>query len=131
MRVVAQLDRPEAQSMFAKWREEHAAVLSALPDDALRIDIGRADGGDFVRVRVEEAYADRFASYPSTMPTTPERRPITIDDDENHRLHAIWSRSGKRRLVAVTTTTWSEPRQVELRPEQASAHRTRRPEETS
>jgi hypothetical protein len=46
------------------------------------------------------------------------RRPITIDDDENRRLHAIWSRSGKRLIVTATTPSWSEYRQVELRPEQ-------------
>jgi hypothetical protein len=50
--------------------------------------------------------------------TTPERRPIIIDDDENRRLHAIWSRSGKRLIVTATTPSWTEYRQVELRPEQ-------------
>jgi len=55
------------------------------------------------------------------MPTTPERRPITLDDDENRRFHAIWSRSGKRLIVSVSTTMWSESRQVELRPEQVEA----------
>jgi hypothetical protein len=60
MKVVAQFDPPEAQSRFAKWRDEHLAVLSTIPDDAWRIDTGRADGGHFVRVRVEESYAERF-----------------------------------------------------------------------
>jgi hypothetical protein len=45
-----------------------------------------------------------------------ERRPITIEDDENRRLHATWSRSGKRLIVTVTTT--QAHAQVELTPEQ-------------
>jgi hypothetical protein len=49
---------------------------------------------------------------------TTERRPITLDDDESRRLHAIWSRSGKRLIVTATTPSWSEYHQVELRPEQ-------------
>lgn len=53
------------------------------------------------------------------MATLPKRRAIALDDDENHRLHASWSRSGKRLMVTVAkTTTWSESRYVELRPEQ-------------
>ena len=47
-----------------------------------------------------------------------DRRPITIDDDENRRLHAVWSRSGKRLIVTVTTHTWREAHQVELRSDQ-------------
>jgi hypothetical protein len=48
-----------------------------------------------------------------------ERRPISIDDDESHRLHAVWSRSGKRLIVTVTTT--QAHAQVELRPAQVEA----------
>ena len=51
----------------------------------------------------------------------PERRSITIDDDESRRLDATWSRSGKRLIVTVTTKTWKDPRQIELRPEQVEA----------
>jgi hypothetical protein len=47
-----------------------------------------------------------------------ERRPITIDD-EGRCLHAIWSRSGKRLIVTVTTS--KAHAQVELRREQAEA----------
>jgi hypothetical protein len=63
--VVAHFDPPDAQSQYREWRQKHAASLSAAPDDAIRIDTGRAmDGGDFVRVSVDEAYADSFASTP-------------------------------------------------------------------
>jgi hypothetical protein len=48
-----------------------------------------------------------------------ERLPIAIDDDEGRRLHATWSRSGKRLVVTVTTT--QAHAQVELRPEQVEA----------
>lgn len=48
-----------------------------------------------------------------------ERRWIDIDDDEGRRLHATWSRSGKRLVVTVTTT--QAQTQVELRPEQVVA----------
>ncbi len=49
-----------------------------------------------------------------------ERRPVVLDDDENHRLHAIWSRSGKRLIVTVHDRSWQADRfaQVELRPDQ-------------
>ena len=47
-----------------------------------------------------------------------ERRSITIDDDENDRLHAAWSRSGKRLFVSVSGHNYETPRSIELRPEQ-------------
>jgi hypothetical protein len=60
MKVVALFDPPNAQAAARAWREEHAAALSALPDEAVRIDIGRAvPGGDFVQIRVADEYADR------------------------------------------------------------------------
>jgi hypothetical protein len=41
-----------------------------------------------------------------------------LDDDENKRLHAVWSRSDNRLIVTVTTTRFEAPyAQVELRPE--------------
>ena len=43
---------------------------------------------------------------------------IVLDDDEDGCLHAVWSRSGKRLIVTATTRRWTEPRQVELRPDQ-------------
>jgi hypothetical protein len=50
-----------------------------------------------------------------------DRPVIVLDDDENQRLHATWSRSGKRLIVTVTTTRFEAPHaEVELRPEQVS-----------
>jgi hypothetical protein len=47
-----------------------------------------------------------------------ERSAIQFDDDENKRLHAVWSRSGKRLIVTATTTRWDKSAQVELQPDQ-------------
>lgn len=60
MRIVARFDPPEAQTRLAEWRLEHAEALTDLSDEALQIDIGRAIGGDFVQVIVDEGYAERF-----------------------------------------------------------------------
>jgi hypothetical protein len=60
MRVVAYFDPPDAQANYAAWRQENSASLADLPDEAWVIDTGRAEGGTFVRVRVEDTYADRF-----------------------------------------------------------------------
>jgi hypothetical protein len=43
---------------------------------------------------------------------------LTIDDAEGRRLHAVWSRSGKRLGVSASETGWHGFRQVELRPDQ-------------
>jgi hypothetical protein len=47
------------------------------------------------------------------------RHPITIDDDEGRRLHATWSRSGKRLIITVTTS--QAHAQLEMTPEQVEA----------
>jgi hypothetical protein len=40
----------------------------------------------------------------------PSDRPvIVLGDDANKRLHATWSRSGKRLIVTVTTTRFEAP----------------------
>jgi hypothetical protein len=41
-----------------------------------------------------------------------------LDDDEDGRPHAVWSRSGKHLIVTATTHRWSELIRVELRPDQ-------------
>jgi hypothetical protein len=43
---------------------------------------------------------------------------ITLDDADGRRLYAVWSRSGKRLGVSVSTETWRDFQQMELRPEQ-------------
>ena len=61
MKIVAQFDPPCAEAAAQQWRQRHAATLAALPADAVRVDAGRAlDGGDFVRIRVDDEYAERF-----------------------------------------------------------------------
>jgi len=61
MKVVVRVDPPDAHAAAREWREQHAAALSALPDEAVQIDTGRAVCGDFVQIRVANEYADRFA----------------------------------------------------------------------
>ena len=46
------------------------------------------------------------------------RRAIQLDDDDNGRLHAVWSRSGKHLIMTATTPRWDKRMQVELRPDQ-------------
>jgi hypothetical protein len=61
MKVVARFDPPGAHDDARQWREQHAALLSELPDEAVRIDTGRAvGGGDFVQISVTDEYASRF-----------------------------------------------------------------------
>jgi hypothetical protein len=61
MKTVAEFEPPDAQTAAREWRQRHAAALAELPTEAVRIDIGRArDGGDFVRIAVEDEYASRF-----------------------------------------------------------------------
>jgi hypothetical protein len=60
MRVVAIFDPPMAMSQLNVWREQHEEALAPIPHEAIRIDVGRTHDGDFARVRVEDAYADRF-----------------------------------------------------------------------
>ena len=45
---------------------------------------------------------------------------IELDDDEDGRVHAVWSRSGKHLIIHRHTRQRSEPMQVELRPDQVS-----------
>jgi hypothetical protein len=48
-----------------------------------------------------------------------DRSAITLDDDETRRIHATWSRSGKRLILSIHKTGWSDAyQQVQLRPEQ-------------
>jgi len=61
VKIVARFDPPDAQAAAREWREQHAAALSAIPDEAVQIDVGRAVGGDFVQIRVPDEYAGAFA----------------------------------------------------------------------
>jgi hypothetical protein len=62
VQVVARFNPPDAHARARQCREQHASVLSTLPAEAIRIDIGRAAGGDFVQVSVDDEYANRFTS---------------------------------------------------------------------
>ena len=60
MKVVADFRPPGAPAAARRWRDEHASLLASLPEDAVRVEVGRAEGGDFYRISVAEEYADRF-----------------------------------------------------------------------
>jgi len=63
MQIVARFDPPDAQADFRAWRGRHDSALSEIPEDAVRIDTGRApDGGNFVQISVEDEYANRFTA---------------------------------------------------------------------
>ena len=55
---------PDALIRLREWRDQNAGALARVPDESIRIDIGRADGGAFARVKVAETYADYFAQDP-------------------------------------------------------------------
>ena len=55
--LVASFDPPAADEAFRRWRGEHSAALAEVPDEALRVEDSRgAEGGVFVRVRIDEAH---------------------------------------------------------------------------
>ena len=58
--AVAIFDPPNATAKYRAWRAEHNDVMKQIPPDDVRIDVGRAVGGDFVRVSVAQSYAERF-----------------------------------------------------------------------
>jgi hypothetical protein len=55
----------------------------------------------------------------------PDDQPaIQLDDGEGNRLHAVWSRSGKRLIVSVAARgKWDAAGQVELTSDQVAALR--------
>ena len=65
MRVIVQLEPPDAQAQLAQWRLDNAQALEVVPSESIKIDMGRASCGDFVRVSVEESYADYFTAEPA------------------------------------------------------------------
>ena len=48
--VAVRFDPPGAYDRLRAWRDENAAILGGVSDEQIRIDVGRAVGGDFVRV---------------------------------------------------------------------------------
>jgi hypothetical protein len=69
MRVIVHFDPPMATAKLRDWKDTHGeALLSVVPENAIRIDVGRAIGGDFARLRVEDAYGDIASVITSTEP---------------------------------------------------------------
>jgi hypothetical protein len=61
--TVADFDPPSALTELREWQKHHGDALDQLPDDAVRIDVGRAaNGGDFARVMVDDQFASQFDS---------------------------------------------------------------------
>jgi len=46
----ALFEPPDAHQRFAEWRTKCEAILEVIDPEQIRIDTGRAVGGDFVRV---------------------------------------------------------------------------------
>jgi len=61
IRVLTTFYPPASLEKLEQWRVEDLAALETVPDDSIRVEIGRAVRGTFARVGVEDAYADRFA----------------------------------------------------------------------
>lgn len=55
-RLVASFEPPGAEDAFRRWREEHAAELESVPEDALGVEYGRRGAGLYVHVRIDEAH---------------------------------------------------------------------------
>jgi hypothetical protein len=60
MKMLVEFMPPDALPRLEAWREAHAAAMVDVPDDAVRIDIGRALGGSFARVWVSEEFEPVF-----------------------------------------------------------------------
>jgi hypothetical protein len=61
--VAARFSPPDALRKYREWRSQNEQVLGALPADNVRVDIGRAGGGDFVRVWLPSAAAARCVEF--------------------------------------------------------------------
>jgi hypothetical protein len=60
VKVVAEFAPPDAQGQYRAWRVRHADALAAIPDDEVRVDVGWANPGDFVRVWIADRHSDGF-----------------------------------------------------------------------
>jgi hypothetical protein len=61
--TVAEFWPPNALQRFNAWEAEHSDLVGALPDDAVRVDVGRAVAGSFARVRIATEHAPRFRKH--------------------------------------------------------------------
>ena len=57
-RTVASFEGRDAYDRFRAWRDEHAAVLDAVPPEAMRVEYGQlgTSGERYVRVRIDESH---------------------------------------------------------------------------
>jgi hypothetical protein len=55
-KLVASFTGPGAAGRFAEWQGQNAALLAAVPADALRVEYGRAGSERVIRMRIEEGY---------------------------------------------------------------------------
>ncbi len=49
-----------------------------------------------------------------------KRPTLQLEADDHTFLHVTWGRSGKRAIVSIAGSQWSEPRQCTVTPEAAS-----------
>jgi len=56
--------RAARRSPAAQFKE-FRSTFAGIPDDAVTFDVGRAVGGGFFRVWVDERFADRFPDPPA------------------------------------------------------------------
>jgi hypothetical protein len=59
--IAARFDPPDAHRRFNEWRAVHEPVLRYLASGQILVDVGRAVGGDFVRVWLPPEVAARVA----------------------------------------------------------------------
>jgi hypothetical protein len=55
--LLALFKPPQAGLAYARWQEENVSLLAGIPDEAIRVDVGRALNGDFYRVWVRPEFA--------------------------------------------------------------------------
>jgi hypothetical protein len=61
--TVAEFCPPNALPRFNAWEAEHRELITSLPAETVRFDIGRATGGSFARVRIATEHAPRFRQH--------------------------------------------------------------------
>ncbi len=60
--VAASFLPPDAHRRYRAWRTSNASVLSTVAPEQIRVDIGRTEEGDFVRVWLPREAADRLVT---------------------------------------------------------------------
>jgi hypothetical protein len=55
-KIVAFFEPPGAAKRFTEWRARNADALAQVPEEAYRVEYGRAGAGLFIRVRIDEGH---------------------------------------------------------------------------